>query len=131
MTKHLDHPDHPERPEQPESSEEAREINADEQSGPDEQPTATPPSRAAADTARPAEPTTRMGLANTYIDRDGTNWVIATTVDGVRKIVSRHASEQLADLAFEQYRVGVSQFQRDAEFTQHHAGRDRTAPRPA
>ncbi len=53
------------------------------------------------DGAPPPEP----GLGNTYLERDAEGWCIVSVVDGIRKVIGRHANEQLARLAFEQFLI--------------------------
>jgi hypothetical protein len=49
--------------------------------------------------------TIEPGLGNTYLERDADGWCIVSVVDGIRKVIGRHANEQLARLAFEQFRI--------------------------
>lgn len=51
-------------------------------------------------------PPERIGLGGTFLERQDDAWCIVAIVDGIHKVVSRHPTRELGEMAFEQYRTG-------------------------
>jgi hypothetical protein len=56
-----------------------------------------------------------FGLAATRLERQGDSWCIVALVEGVQRVISRHPTRELGELAFDQYRTGSWPSERRSE----------------
>ena len=67
------------------------------------------------DRRRTGEPPTIV--FNTFVDRDEESWCLVAIVDGIKKVISRHRSEEAAIAA---QRDGNESANRNLDDTDHH-----------